>query len=221
MFGRWSRKHEQRLPDLDSEVTAHWNRGRAPSNAPPSQESLDDNLNFAPASYRVGKMKECSRTRRRLLVSLCIGLILGPIVVGAAFYLMRYINPVIRATETLGERMTFGPHDEEEIYYTRDIEPDQVRHLGAFLQHKGVFDGRSAKSVRLSTNGDVLVVGFAVVWNSWENPEVVNYFRELQGTLSEGAFHGRPVEIHLCARQADSQGRLMPAMYEIQANPKK
>lgn len=221
MFGRWLRKPNQRLPDLDAEVTAHWNRGITPSPAPAPEEASATSLDFASAAYlTTKKTKEHARRRRRLIWSLLVGLLLGPIFVGAAYYLMRYINPRVRATAPLGERMTFGPQDEEEIFYTEDISPEQVRQLAAFLQREGLFDGLSAKSVRLSRNGAVFVVGFALEWNSWKQPDVVADFRDMQPRLSNGAFNGSPVEIHLCARQADSKGRPMPAMHIIRADGK-
>ena len=218
MFGRRSHNQRPQLPDLDSQVTAHWNRGVAPANPPPPMESPSESLDFAPTPYSVAKTKERSRGRRRLLLSLLMGLVLGPILVAAAFYLMQFINPARRQTETLGERMTFGPRDDEEIFYTDDISTEQVRQLGAFLQREGVFDGQSSKSVRLSRRDEVFVVGFAVEWNSWELPDVATYFRDVREQLSIGAFNGSPVEVHLCARQADSKGQPMPAMRVICAD---
>jgi hypothetical protein len=219
MFGRWSRRQNPPLPDLDSEVAAHWNRGNTSSKAPGSEESLDTSLDFPLVNPRSPKRtREDSRRRRRLAVSLLIGLLLAPIVVIGAYQLVRHINPMTRVRESLGERMTFGPQDDEEIFYTEDISPEQARRLGAFLQEEGLFDGLSAKSVRLSRNGAVFVVGFAVEWNSWEQPEVVAYFRQMQTRLSKGAFDGSPVEIHLCARQADSKGQQLPAMSVLQAD---
>jgi hypothetical protein len=210
MFGRRSQQ-KPRLPDLDSEVAAHWNRGLAPSNPKPAERSSADSLEFAASAY-TPTTKERSRFRRRLLLSLSVALILGPIFVAAAFYLMHYINPVMRATETLGERMTFGEREDEEIFYSDDVSAEQALQLGAFLQHEGIFNGKTAKSVRISKRGVVFLVGFAVEWNSWEQPDVVADFHDLRRRLSAGAFNGCPVEVHLCARQADSKGQMMPVM---------
>lgn len=223
MFGRWSRQKNKpsppiALPDLDDQVTAHWNRGAAPPLAPPANAQADS-LEFDPApAYRAGKTKEHRRGRRRFLVSLLLGLALAPIAVAGAYYLMRYINPVRRATESLGERMTFGQEDQEEIFYTEDISSDEVRRLGSFLQREGLFGDSRLKSVRLSKDGDNYVVGFALEWNNWRDDNVAADFRDLLPRLSRGAFNGRPVEIHLCARQPDSKGRAMPTMRVIRAD---
>jgi hypothetical protein len=222
MFGRKSRQQDEALrnvavPDLDSEVTAHWNRGAAPSNAPPPETASSASLDFGPTSYRAGKTKEYARKRRRLIISVLVGLLVSPVAVGAVSYLIRYINPVRRAMEPFGERIGFGQEEQEEIYYTPDISSEQARQLGVFLQQEGMFNDDGAKSVRLSKNGEVFVVGFVLAWNSWESPQTLMAFRELLPRLSRRVFNGVPVEIHLCAQQQDSHGRLMPAMRVLRA----
>jgi hypothetical protein len=218
MFARWwSRKQnksvpEAALPDLDREVAAHWNRGVPPPVAPP-EKPPGDSLDFGPiASYHAGQKKERSRRRRRLLASLLGGLLLGPLVTAAFIYFYPRLSSWSHGTGALGQRITFGPQDQEEIFYGDDISSEQVLQLGAFLQSEGIFDGLSPKSVRLSKDGEVFVVSFVLEWNNWLDENVVADFCDFLPRLSRGAFKGSPVEIHLCARQADSKGRLMPTM---------
>jgi hypothetical protein len=220
--GWWSRKPPKSLPgvvlpNLDSEVSAHWNRGVPPPVAPPSppEKPPGDNLDFGPAaSYRAGKTKEQSRRRRRLLLSLLV----GPLLIAAFLYFYPWINSLIHGTTSLGQRITFGPQNQEEIFYTADISSEQALQLGAFLQSEGIFDGLRPKSVRLSKDGDVFVVGVVLEWSNWSEDVVADDFRDLLPRLSRGAFNGSPVEIHLCAPQPDSKGRLMPTMRVIRAD---
>jgi hypothetical protein len=223
MFARWwSRKPDKSLPDitvpdLDREVAAHWGRGLTSSNAPPMpppDHSASASLDFASGPSPVPtRTRERSRKRRRLLLSLLGGLVL----VATACYLLWQIHFSMRGMGSLGQRMTFGVEDQEEIYYTDDISEEQVRQLGAFLQREGIFDGLRSKSVRVAKNGDVFVVGFALAWNNWQEQGVADDFHDLLPRLSRGVFKGSAVEIHLCARQPDSQGRPMPTMRVIRA----
>jgi hypothetical protein len=218
--GWWSRKPGKSLPDvvlpnLDSEVSAHWNRGAPPSVVPPPQKPPGDNLDFGPvASYRRSKTKEQARRRRRLLLSLLV----GPILIAAFFYFYPWISSFMRGGSSLGQRITFGPQKQEEIFYTADISSEQALRLGTSLQIETIFDGLSPKSVRLSKDGDVFVVGFVLEWNMWSDGETVAYFRDLLPRLSREAFNGSSVEIHLCAREPDSKGRPMPTMRVIRVN---
>ena len=218
MFGRWLRRKNPSgppiaLPNLDEEVTAHWNRGAAPPTLPANAPA--DSLDFEPApAYRAGKTKEHRRRRRRLLLSLLV----APLMVVAFFYFYPWINSLLHGTHSLGQRMTFGPENQEEIFYTNDIESEQALRLGTCLQSEGVFDGRSPKSVQLSKDGDVFVVGFVLEWGMWSDRDTIAGFHDLLPRLSRGAFEGRPVEIHLCAPQADSKGKLMPTMRVVRAD---
>lgn len=226
MFGRWLRRKDSSgpsiaLPNLDDQVTAHWNRGAA--SPPPPANAPADSLDFVPTpGSHTSKTKEHQRRRRRLLWSLLAGLVVGPFlaapVICLIYLLMGDGSAVTTVVGSLGERITFGPDDQEEILHSSDISPDEARKLGDVLQHEGIFDGREAKSVRLSKDGDVYVVGFALEWGSWRNKDVVADFRDLLPRLSRGAFNGRAVEIHLCARQADSKDRAMPTMRVIRAD---
>jgi len=217
--GWWSRKPDTSLPDvvlpnLDSEVSAHWNRGVPPSVAPPEKPPGDD-LDFGPvANYRRGKTKEQARRRRRLLLSLLV----GPLLIAAFIYFYPRISSFMRGGSSLGQRITFGPQEQEEIFYTADISSEQALQLGAFLQREGIFDGLDAKSVQLSKDGEVFVVRFVLAWGNWSNNDVAADFRALLPRLSRGAFNGGPVEIHLCAPQPDSKGRLMPTMLVIRGD---
>jgi len=216
----WSRKPDRSLPNvvlpnLDNEVTAHWNRGAPPPVAPPAEKPPGDSLDFGPiASYRAGQTKERSRRRRRLLVSLLV----GPLLLVAFIYFYPWISSLMRGGGSLGQRLTFGPQNQEEIFYTDDISPEQALQLGTCLQIETVFDGLSPKSVRLSKDGEVFVVSFVLEWDNWRDENVAADFRALLPRLSRGAFNDSPVEIHLCAQQADSKGQLMPTMRIIRTD---
>ncbi|HEY7425555.1 MAG TPA: hypothetical protein VH682_15090 [Gemmataceae bacterium] len=219
----WSRKQNKpfpkaALPDLDRAVAAHWDRGVAPP-VTPLEKPPGDSLDFGPvASYRAGLTKERSRRRRRLLASLLVGLLLGPLATVAFIFFYPLFSSWVHGTGSLGQRITFGPRDLEEIFYSNDISAEQALQLGAFLQSEGIFDGLSSKSVRLSKDGEVFVVGFVLEWNNWLNENAAADFRDLLPRLSRGAFKGSPVEIHLCARQPDSKGRPMPTMRIIRTD---
>ncbi len=228
MFAKWwSRKQDKpfpdiAVPDLDREVSAHWGRGIAPAAVPPmpaTDSSPSESLQFSfTESYRTREIKERKRHRRRLVLSLLVGLVMGPVVVVGMYYLFMHVNSAVRGTQTLGQRMTFGGEDQEEIFYTDDISSNQAWQLGAFLQAEGIFDGLRPKSVRVAKAGEVFVVGFAMAWNNWQEQKVADDFRDLLSRLSRSVFDGSPVEIHLCARQPDSQGQPMPTMRVIRAN---
>lgn len=215
MFGRWWRKQVKplsgvALPDLDREASALWGRGPAPPLATPPADSLD----FGPAG-RPRRTHERARRRRRLLGSLLLGLILGTVLTVGASYVALRVRPSLGATSGFGECMTFGSQDQEEIYYSDDVSAEQARRLGAFLRREGIFGDAQPKSVRLSREGGVFFVGFALEWNSWQDEGIADDFRDLLPRLSRGAFDGAPVAIHLCARQPDSKGRMLPTMRVI------
>ncbi len=214
MFGRRSRDPKPKLPDLDPDVTSHWNRGQPPNPPPPVEEPR---LNIVPTWLLSSSAEERRRGRRRLLISCSLGLILGPIFAALVIYLIHLINlPLL--SNPLGERMGFGAQDEEEIYYTDEISEQQVRCLGAYLQRTGYFNELSAKSVRLSKKGEVYVVGFALLWGSWKKEDVLEDFHTLRIGISREVFDGSPVQVDLCARQPDSKGNPMPAMVVLHAD---
>jgi hypothetical protein len=213
MFGRRPRDPKPKLPDLDPDVTSHWNRGQPPNPPPPVEES---GLDIVPTWPLSSRDTERRRGRRRLLVSCLIGLILGPIFLAVAIYLIHLFNPY-PISNTLGERMGFGAKDEEEIFYTDEISEQQVKRLGAYLQRVGYFNELSAKSVRLSKKGEAYVVGFALIWGSWKKEDVLEDFRTLRMGISREVFDGSPVQVDLCARQPESKGKPMPAMVVLHA----
>ncbi|HWG46343.1 MAG TPA: hypothetical protein VN688_26510 [Gemmataceae bacterium] len=225
MFTRWwSRKLNKPLsditvPDLDREVAAHWGRDSASPNllpvvaAPDSSPSASLDFHSAAAS-RPRRTRERSRLLRRLVWSALGGLLL----VATVCFLLWNLNLSMFRTNSLGERMTFGVDDQEEIYYTAEVSPEQAQRLGAFLQREGIFDGLRPKSVRVTKNAEVYVVGFVLEWNNWQEQGVADDFRDLLPRMARGVFDSGPVEIHLCARQPDSQGRPMPTMRIIRAD---
>jgi hypothetical protein len=219
MFGRWGRKQAKplpgvALPDLDREVSARWNPAAAPAWP---DKSAENSLDFGPAKANPARTRERSRRRRRVLMSCLLGLVLGPAAVAGFFFSTHRYMSLWHDSDALGERLFFGAQDQEEIYYAGGVSEEQARRLGAFLQREGLFGDERPKSVRLSKDGDVFVVGFALEWNNWTDERVADDFRDLLPRLSHGVFDGGPVEIHLCARQPDSKGRPMPTMRVIRA----
>jgi hypothetical protein len=102
---------------------------------------------------------------------------------------------VIIEDQFLTSRVYFGP--EEEVIFESGATEAEAKKLGTLLQAEGYFDGKGAKSVRISRAGGRAVVEFVLQQNAWFDPQVVKQFEELKPKLSKAVFDGAPVEIRL------------------------
>ncbi len=79
---------------------------------------------------------------------------------------------------------------------------------GAFLREAGFFDGHGSKSVRVSLDGQRLVISFIVQdWVVHDAP-TLQEFRTLGQQASQRAFAGRPVVVELCDAYFNVKKRL-------------
>ncbi len=95
-----------------------------------------------------------------------------------------------------GRKINYGPS--EEVYYTGGATEAEARQLGRVLMEEGVFDGSSEAAVQLKKEGETFVVSFLVQEGAWDRKDIVDFYRELQPTLSARAFDGKPAEVRLC-----------------------
>jgi hypothetical protein len=95
-----------------------------------------------------------------------------------------------------GKRVDFG--NGEAIYYTSGISGAEARKLGEALRKEGFFDGKSAKTAQLARSGVGLEVSLVVKPNTWNDASVLTSVRHMSARLSEQAFEGRAVTLHLC-----------------------
>jgi hypothetical protein len=93
------------------------------------------------------------------------------------------------------QRVTFGA-DEEVIYEDGATEAD-ARKIGIYLQTIGYFNGKGAKSVRVTCPRGRPRVEFVLQKAAANDPEIVTFFRNIQPNLSNDVFGGRPVEVQL------------------------
>jgi hypothetical protein len=86
----------------------------------------------------------------------------------------------------------------EEVYYGNGATEADGRALGTFLRDSGYFDGRAPKSVRVSLDGNRLVISFVVQDWALRDPQIQEQFRIIGQQASQRAFGGRPVVVELC-----------------------
>jgi hypothetical protein len=96
----------------------------------------------------------------------------------------------------LGQKIDCGGG--EEIYYTKGATEADARALAESLRGVGFFDGQTPKSVRVSRDGDRVVVSFIVQEWVLKDLEVQQQFRTIGQQASQQAFGGRPVAVELC-----------------------
>jgi hypothetical protein len=133
--------------------------------------------------------------------------IASAIVVPVAFAILSFSYFRTRPSDPnlgLGTRIVFStvrfssPPKQEEIYFTSGATEAEARRLGQFFQEGGLFDGKMGWSIQLSRQDEVYIVSFVMRFNAWDDPVVVDAFRELGQELSQRVFQNKPVKIHLC-----------------------
>jgi hypothetical protein len=72
--------------------------------------------------------------------------------------------------------------------------------LGRALQENGFFNGQGATKVLLVKAADGFRIFYILQKGRWDDPEVLDWFRDLRAHLAEKVFPGKPVEICLCDR---------------------
>jgi len=95
-----------------------------------------------------------------------------------------------------GTRLDFGGG--EEVFYKNGATQADAWALGTFLRRDGYFNGQGPKSVRISRDGNRLVVDFVVQNWVFQDRPVQQEFRQLGQEISQQAFGGDPIEVHLC-----------------------
>ena len=91
------------------------------------------------------------------------------------------------------DKVVFGP--DEAIYYEDGATETDAHRLGSLLQEVGFFDGTNTADVWLARTSTGVTVSFTVQDGIWDNPEVVESFRELGSLIKERVFANRPVEV--------------------------
>jgi hypothetical protein len=126
-----------------------------------------------------------------------IAVVGGLLTVGAIFAYTIFIE------EGMGKRLTFGAS--EEVYYTSGVTEEEARRLGSVLQTEGYFDGRGAKTVQVSRDGERYIVSFVLQPGAWNKPEVLHVFGQIRPQLSHKVFGGKPVELRLCDENMETK----------------
>jgi hypothetical protein len=108
--------------------------------------------------------------------------------------------------ESYGQKIDFGGGNE--IYYTKGATEADGRALGAFLRETGFFDGRNPSSVRVSIDGNRLVVAFIVQEWVLRDPHTQRQFHTIGQQAAQRAFGGRPVVVELCDEHFNVKKRL-------------
>lgn len=119
--------------------------------------------------------------------SIGIGLTTGILIAGIALWADSVLAP------SYGSHMAFG---RDEVYYSDGATEDDAKKLGAVLQKAEYFDS-SGDTARIQRSHELCSISFIVADNTWDDPDVVEYFRALGETVSEQGFP-RPVMIQLC-----------------------
>ena len=93
------------------------------------------------------------------------------------------------------DRVVFGPN--EVIYYEDGATETDAHRLGSFLQEMEYFDETGPADVLLARTSTGVAVSFVVQDGAWDDPEVVEDFRELGSLIKERMFANHPVEVRL------------------------
>ena len=119
--------------------------------------------------------------------SVGIGLLCLPLVLGAVFGVAFLLEP------SFGTVVEFG---NDEVYYAGDATEDDARKLAGILKDIEFF-GAGGASVRLESSSGQYTVSFVLVENAWDDPEIVDAFRDIGHSLAESGF-SKPLTIQLC-----------------------
>jgi hypothetical protein len=84
-----------------------------------------------------------------------------------------------------------------QVYYTASITKKEVNVLGTFLKTSGFADG-VRKTVQLDKSGSNYLFRMVIKSGYEHNQEYLNTVKVFASELSQGAFGGADVEIHLC-----------------------
>jgi hypothetical protein len=101
-----------------------------------------------------------------------------------------------KSQESFGKKIDFGSG--QEVYFTKGATEADARAFGAFLRNSGYFNGRGPKAVRVSRDGNPIVVSFIVQQWVLNDLQTQLGFYTLGQQAAEQAFGGEPVDVHLC-----------------------
>jgi hypothetical protein len=135
---------------------------------------------------------------------------LGFALVGLMLFLGVYVGASMLYdlfyNESYGQKIDFDGGNE--VYYTKGATEADGRALGAFLRETGFFDGRHPSSVRVSFDGNRLVVAFIVQEWALHDPHTQRQFHTIGQEAAQRAFGGRPVVVELCDEHFNVKKRL-------------
>ncbi len=131
--------------------------------------------------------------------------LLGAVVYLGVFFVVFFAYN-FAVQEGFGEKVEFGRG--EEIYYAKGATEADARALGTFLREVRFFDGKGAKSVRITIDDNRVVIGFIVQDWVLRDFQVQQEFRNIGQQASQRAFGGRPVTVELCDEYFDVKKRL-------------
>lgn len=130
--------------------------------------------------------------------SVGIGVLCLPLVLGAILGISILLEP------SLGKFVEFG---NDEIYCAGDATEVDARKLARVLGDAGLF-GSGGASVRLESSSGKYTVSFVLVGKAWDDPEIVEAFRDVGGTLVESGFPA-PLTVQLCDELFSTQVTLL------------
>ena len=105
-----------------------------------------------------------------------------------------FFTLLIVSCNNYGKEKTFNG---TQLFYTSNVTENEVNKLGQFLIDWGFADGEY-KTVQLNKTGNTYEVRMVVKTGLENDQEYRNLFRLATNQISEGAFNGANVDIHLC-----------------------
>ena len=130
----------------------------------------------------------------------------GFAVLGIALYFGAFLAYDQYLNASFGQKIDYGGG--EEVYYAKGATEADARALGSFLRQAGYFDGKGPKAVRVSLDGNRLVVSLIVQEWVLKDPEAQQELRMMGQQASQRAFSGRPVAVELCDEYFNVKKRL-------------
>lgn len=84
-----------------------------------------------------------------------------------------------------------------QLFYTSTVSESEAQKLGQYLIQQGFFDGKE-KSIQLNKSGDIYQFRMVIKKGYEQDPNFINFAKQISQELSKDVFNDAPVEIHLC-----------------------
>ncbi len=84
-----------------------------------------------------------------------------------------------------------------QLFYTSTVSESEAQKLGQYLVQQGFFDGKE-KSIQLNKSGNIYQFRMVIKKGYEQDPNFINFAKQISQELSKDVFNDAPVEIHLC-----------------------